>query len=111
MLIGTEEKHGVMSPTILGPFTDAAAATAWLTEDGEGYFGYRPEVNYWFTGEADAHGGYPAVHVISAEDCKDPDDWLAEERDLINFTADADEEAPARRIVVRGDGLVEVVDG
>jgi hypothetical protein len=77
ILIGTEEKNGVLEPDIIGPFADADAANAWLEGDIEtGWYGpCNSRVAAWFDTEADMHGGYPAIHVVSDATATDPEQW------------------------------------
>lgn len=79
IFIGTEEKRGVLNPSIVGPFDSHEAAEVWLAE-GESTAGWygptRPEIAGWFDAQASMYGGYPTIHIVSERTAEDPTSWL-----------------------------------
>lgn len=57
-----DSKSGVCYPTIVGPFSDFADATAFAEEAGMG-------------SDAEGQGGYNAVHVICDETAETPEGY------------------------------------
>jgi len=72
VLVGSEEKNGVLDPTILG-FKTTHLRKAWLERGGQ------KALERWERNEGECYGGWPTYYFIGPGSALDPEEWLADQ--------------------------------